>query len=98
MSELIDDRGALESTTVGVGTIARQMSSYRPITESTISVGDLVTRSATLARSILNAVAIGVGTVIGSWGTERTATAYITKTTADSSITKRTASVELTEN
>jgi hypothetical protein len=61
-------------------------------------VGDLVARSAVLARSILNAVTIGIGTVVGSWGTQRTATAYITKLTADSSITKRTTSVELTEN
>ena len=41
---------------------------------------------------------LGIGTVVGSWGTQRTATAYITKLTADSSITKRTTSVELTEN
>ena len=92
-------RTLTESTiTVGVGSIVRQMSSYRPITEATITIGDLIARSATIGRSILNAVVVGIGTVVSSWGTQRTATAYITKTTADSSITKRTASIELTEN
>ena len=96
---LASTRTLSESTiTVGVGAITRQMSTFRPITEATISVGDILARSATIGRSILNAVAVGVGTIVAGWGTQRTATAYITKTTADSSITKRTASVELTEN
>lgn len=89
-------RTLTESTiTVGVGSIARQMSSYRPITESTISIGDLVARSAVLARSILNAVTIGIGTIVAGWGTQRTATAYITTRLANSSITKRTTNAEV---
>ena len=73
------------------------MSAYRTISEST-TVTDTVQRFIETFRKIAESLVAITDAVIGSWGTQRNATAYLTKLTADSSITKLTASVELTEN
>ena len=70
------------------------MSTFRSISESTITITDTVSRAFNAFRTLVQSISL-TDAVTGAWGTQKYATAYITDRTSNSSITSRTANAEV---